>query len=122
MGQESKAKQVSYCEVGMMGGFHTYKGKHVVLGVTGGIAAYKVPEFIRALQRHEITVEVIMTKAACEFVTPLTLREITGFPVHTEMFTPPVQWQTAHISLARKADLLAIIPATANIIGKIASE
>jgi phosphopantothenoylcysteine decarboxylase/phosphopantothenate--cysteine ligase len=105
----------------MMGGFHTYKGKHVVLGVTGGIAAYKVPEFIRALQRHEITVEVIMTKAACEFVTPLTLREITGFPVHTEMFAPPVQWQTAHISLARKADLLAIIPATANIIGKIAS-
>ncbi|NLZ45011.1 MAG: bifunctional phosphopantothenoylcysteine decarboxylase/phosphopantothenate--cysteine ligase CoaBC [Clostridia bacterium] len=104
-----------------MGGSYTYKGKHVVLGVTGGIAAYKVPELIRALQRHGIIVEVIMTKAACEFVTSLTLREITGLPVHTEMFAPPVQWQTAHISLARKANLLAIIPATANIIGKIAS-
>jgi len=105
----------------MMGGSYSYKGKHVVLGVTGGIAAYKVPEFIRILQRHEITVEVVMTKAACEFVTPLTFREITGLPVHTEMFTPPVQWQTAHISLARKADLVAVIPATANIIGKIAA-
>ncbi|NLY89572.1 MAG: bifunctional phosphopantothenoylcysteine decarboxylase/phosphopantothenate--cysteine ligase CoaBC [Firmicutes bacterium] len=102
-----------------MGG--SYKGKHVVLGVTGGIAVYKVPELIRALQGHEITVEVIMTKAACEFVTPLTFREITGLPVHTEMFSPPVQWRTAHISLARKADLLAVIPATANIIGKIAA-
>jgi phosphopantothenoylcysteine decarboxylase/phosphopantothenate--cysteine ligase len=101
----------------MMGG--SYKGKHVLLGVTGGIAAYKVPELIRALQGREITVEVIMTKAACEFVTPLTLREITGLPVHTEMFSPPAQWRTAHISLARKADLLAVIPATANIIGKI---
>ena len=100
-----------------MGG--SYKGKHVLLGVTGGIAAYKVPELIRALQGREITVEVIMTKAACEFVTPLTLREITGLPVHTEMFSPPAQWRTAHISLARKADLLAVIPATANIIGKI---
>lgn len=96
------------------------KGKHVVLGVTGGIAAYKVPELIRALRRREITTEVIMTKAAQEFITPLTFRELTGFPVHTEMFSPPREWRTEHISLARKADLLAIIPATANIIGKIA--
>lgn len=103
----------------MMG--YSYKGRHVVLGVTGGIAAYKVPELIRVLQGHEISVEVIMTKAACEFITPLTLREITGLPVHTEMFSPPAQWRTAHISLARKADLLAVVPATANIIGKISA-
>lgn len=96
------------------------KGKHVVIGVTGGIAAYKVLELIRALRRQEITTEVIMTKSAREFITPLTFRELTGHPVHTEMFSPPGEWRTEHISLARKADLLAVIPATANIIGKIA--
>src|SRR5690554_921127 len=62
-----------------------------------------------------------MTKSARKFITPLTFRELTGHPVHTEMFSPPGEWRTEHISLARKADLLAIIPATANIIGKIAS-
>ena len=95
--------------------------KHIVLGVTGGIAIYKVLDLIRSLQKKDLTVEVIMTKSAQEFITPLTFRELTGNPVHTEMFNPPKDWTVEHISLARKADLMAIIPATANIIGKIAS-
>lgn len=95
--------------------------KHIVLGVTGGIAIYKVLDLIRSLQKKGLTVEVIMTKSAQEFITPLTFRELTGNPVHIEMFNPPKDWTVEHISLARKADLLAIIPATANIIGKIAS-
>lgn len=99
----------------------SHRNKHVVLGVTGGIAIYKVPELIRSLKKKGITVEVVMTEAAQEFVTPLTFKEVTGLPVHTEIFSSPREWVARHVTLARKADLVAIIPATANIIGKIAS-
>jgi phosphopantothenoylcysteine decarboxylase/phosphopantothenate--cysteine ligase len=98
----------------------SYKNKTIVLGVTGGIAIYKVPDLIRRLKKRGLNVEVVMTESAREFITPLTFKEVSGNPVHFEMFSPPSQWRVAHISLARKADLLAIIPATANIIGKIA--
>lgn len=98
----------------------SYKNKTIVLGVTGGIAIYKVPDLIRRLKKRGLNVEVVMTESAREFITPLTFKEVSGNPVHLEMFSPPSQWRVAHISLARKADLLAIIPATANIIGKIA--
>lgn len=90
----------------------------IILGITGGIAAYKTPDLIRMLQREGYNVEVVMTQSAQEFITPMTLQEISGNPVHTGMFDPVVHWNVEHISLARKASLVAVVPATANIIGK----
>ncbi len=95
--------------------------KILILGITGGIAAYKVPDLISRIRKHGIAVEVIMTKAAAEFVTPLTIREVSQNPVHLGMFENNTEWNVEHIALAQKADLLAVIPATANIIGKIAN-
>lgn len=92
----------------------------VVLGITGGIAAYKTPELIRALRKRGIAVEAVLTEAAKEFVTPLTIREVSGSPVHSGLFDPIPQWDVHHIALARKADLVAVVPATANCIGKLA--
>jgi phosphopantothenoylcysteine decarboxylase/phosphopantothenate--cysteine ligase len=96
------------------------QGKTLVLGVTGGIAAYKVPDLISRLRKKGLNIEVIMTKAAAEFVTPLTLREVSQNPVHTGMFDGPAVWNVEHVALAKKADALAIVPATANFLGKLA--
>ncbi len=97
------------------------QGKTLILGVTGGIAVYKVPELISRLYKKGLTIEVIMTKAAAEFVTPLTFREVSHNQVHLEMFQQDLPYQVEHISLAKKADLMAVIPASANLIGKVAS-
>lgn len=95
-------------------------GKNVVLGVTGGIAAYKAVEIVSRLKKLGAAVHVIMTPAAANFVTPLTFREISGNPVVTDMWAEPKQWNVEHIALASLADVFLIAPATANIIGKIA--
>jgi len=95
-------------------------GKTVVLGVTGSIAAYKAPTLARKLQNKGAEVIVVMTEAGTRFVDPLTFRSLTGRPVPEDMFAPATDWQIEHISLAEKADLLLIAPATANTIGKIA--
>jgi phosphopantothenoylcysteine decarboxylase/phosphopantothenate--cysteine ligase len=95
-------------------------GKTVVLGVTGGIAVYKAVELLRLLTRAGAEVHVIMTKAATEFVTPLTFQTLSGNPVSTELFNLYQEREIGHISLADRADLLLIAPATANVIGKIA--
>ena len=95
--------------------------KKIVLGVCGGIAAYKVVELASRLRKANAEVTVIMTKSATQFVTPLTFREITGQPVITSMWDEPKKWNVEHIALAQRADLFVIAPATANIIGKIAS-
>ncbi|MDR3564858.1 MAG: bifunctional phosphopantothenoylcysteine decarboxylase/phosphopantothenate--cysteine ligase CoaBC [Negativicutes bacterium] len=95
-------------------------GKNIVLGVTGGIAAYKAVEVVSRLKRAGAAVHVIMTRAATHFVTPLTFREMSGNPVIVEMWDEPKQWNVEHIALATLADLFLIAPATANIIGKIA--
>jgi len=97
------------------------QGKTLILGVTGGIAVYKVPELISRLRKKGLKVEVIMTKAAAEFVTPLTFREVSHNQVHLEMFQADFKYEVEHISLAKKADLVAVIPATANLIGKVAN-
>jgi phosphopantothenoylcysteine decarboxylase/phosphopantothenate--cysteine ligase len=97
------------------------KGKKVILGVTGGIAAYKSAELIRELVKRDASVRVIMTKNATEFITPLSLQTLSGYPVVTDMFAPIKEYEMAHISLAEYAEILVIAPATANIIGKIAS-
>jgi phosphopantothenoylcysteine decarboxylase / phosphopantothenate---cysteine ligase len=94
--------------------------RNVVLGITGGIAAYKAADIVSSLKKLQINVEVIMTKAATEFITPLTLQSLSQNKVTVDMFARSENWEIEHISLAKKADLLVIAPATANIIGKLA--
>lgn len=96
------------------------QGKTIVVGVTGGIAAYKAVDLASRLRKEGADLHVIMTRAATEFIQPLTFREITGNPVIDNMWAEPKSWNVQHVSMARKADLLIIVPATANVIGKIA--
>ena len=96
------------------------KGKNVVLGITGGIAAYKSAELVRKLIKQEACVDVIMTDSATQFVSPLTFQTLSGNPVTTELFTLYREKEIAHICLAAKADIMVIAPATANILGKVA--
>jgi len=96
------------------------KKKCVVLGVTGGIAAYKACELLRLLQKRGMDVYVVMTKHACQFVAPLTFETLSGHPVAVDTFERPATWEVEHIALAKRADLFLIAPATANIIGKMA--
>lgn len=95
--------------------------KTVVIGVTGGVAAYKALDVISTLRKRNIEVHVIMTKSAQEFVNPLAFQSISQNLVVTDMFSEPKAWEIQHISLAKKADLLVVLPATANIIGKVAN-
>ena len=92
----------------------------IVLGVTGGIAVYKACEVLRLLQKQGMDVYVVMTKNACEFVAPLTFETLSGHPVAVDTFERPATWEVEHIALAKRADLFLIVPATANIIGKMA--
>ncbi|MGI6495363.1 MAG: flavoprotein [Kiritimatiellia bacterium] len=92
----------------------------IVLGVTGSIAAYKAAELTRLFIREGWTVHVVMTRAATEFVAPLTFQTLSRNPVATDPFAPPAEWKPAHVSLADRADALVIAPATANIIAKLA--
>lgn len=95
-------------------------GKTIILGVSGGIAVYKSIELLRLLTKAGARVHVIMTRSACEFVTPLTFQTLSGHPVHTELFNLYQEQEIGHISLADRADLFILAPATANLIGKIA--
>jgi len=96
------------------------KQKEIIIGVTGGISAYKSCELVRMLQKKGYAVSVLMTKEAAHFVTALTFRTLTQRPVITDMFSEDMEWDPAHISIAEKADLICIVPATANIIAKLA--
>lgn len=95
--------------------------KTVVIGVSGGVAVYKALDVISRLRKANINVHVIMTKAATEFVTPLSFQSLSQNMVIHNMFEEPRAWEIQHISLAKKADLLLIAPATANIMGKVAN-
>ncbi|HQM91002.1 MAG TPA: bifunctional phosphopantothenoylcysteine decarboxylase/phosphopantothenate--cysteine ligase CoaBC [Syntrophales bacterium] len=95
-------------------------GKKIVLGVTGGIAAYKAAELAREFIRRGAAVHVIMTRNATEFITPLTFQTLTGNPVSVDTFQLTGEWEIGHISLAESANLVLLAPATANVIGKIA--
>lgn len=96
------------------------KGKSILVGVTGGIAAYKSAEIVSQLFQQGANIKVIMTKAATKFVSPLTFQTLSHNQVYTGMFEG-IDYNPKHISLAQEADLLLIAPATANIIGKIAN-
>ncbi len=95
-------------------------GKTVVLGITGGIAAYKACELASRLRKAGAETFVIMTKNACEFVAPLSFETLTNHPVVTDTFARPETWEVEHVALAKKADVFVIAPATANIMAKMA--
>jgi phosphopantothenoylcysteine decarboxylase/phosphopantothenate--cysteine ligase len=97
------------------------ENKKIVLGITGGIAAYKAAELTRALIKAGAEVRVVMTKNAMQFITPLTLQTLSKGQVYTEMFASTDQYDMAHIALADFADAFVVAPATGNVIGKIAS-
>ncbi len=98
----------------------------IALGVTGGVAAYKAAELVRRLQQEKLDVQVVMTRAAQEFITPLTFAALTGKKVITEMFgaddSSPANVESAieHIAVAQRIDLLLVAPATADMLGKFA--
>lgn len=96
-------------------------GKNIVVGVSGGIAAYKACDVVSKLKKQGFEIDVIMTKNAQEFVSPLTFQTLSNQTVVTDMFETPSDWNVEHIELAKKADVFVIVPATANIIGKIAN-
>jgi len=95
-------------------------GKRVLIGIGGGIAAYRTAELVRLLMKQGAEVRCVMTKSACEFVTPLTFEALTGEEVHTELFDLTSEREMGHIRLARWADAIVIAPATANLITKLA--
>ena len=94
--------------------------KNILIGVTGGIAAYKVVEVASRLKKLGADVKVVMTKSATEFVSPRTFQEITKNAVYVEMFGDAANFNVAHISLANFADLVLVAPATANFLAKAA--
>ena len=93
--------------------------KHILLGVSGGIAAYKSAELVRLLRKQGAEVRVVMTQSAQAFISPLTFQALSGHPVHTELLNADAENAMGHISLARWADCLIIAPATANVIAKL---
>jgi phosphopantothenoylcysteine decarboxylase / phosphopantothenate---cysteine ligase len=95
--------------------------KRILLGITGGIAAYKAAELTRRLKDHGADVCVVMTEAAQEFITPLTLQALSGNPVHTQLLDPAAEAAMGHIELARWADLVLIAPASADFMAKLAN-
>ncbi len=101
--------------------FSMLQNREIIVGITGGIAAYKTAELVRTLTKKGASVHVVMTKNAMEFVTPLTFQTISGHPVTHEMFQLFTGGKIGHIALADVADQIVIAPATANIIGKIAN-
>lgn len=96
------------------------KGKNIIIGVSGGIAAYKSCDLVRAFVKAGANVECILTKNAKEFVTPLTLQTLSQNKVHSDMFEVLEKRDINHISLAKKADVIVVAPATADTIAKLA--
>jgi phosphopantothenoylcysteine decarboxylase / phosphopantothenate---cysteine ligase len=96
-------------------------GRHILLGITGGIAAYKSAELVRGLRRAGAEVRVVMTRAASEFITPMTLQALSGNPVREGLFDPAHEAAMGHIELARWADMVVVAPASADFIARLAA-
>jgi len=96
-------------------------GKHIVLGVSGGIAAYKSPELVRRLRDQGAEVRVVMTPAAKAFITPLTLQAVSGYPVSDDLLDPAAEAAMGHIELGKWADLVLLAPASADLLARIAA-
>lgn len=98
---------------------NTLAGKHIVLGLSGGIAAYKSAELCRALVKAGVTVQVVMTQAAEQFMTPVTMQALSGRPVYTSQWDPREANNMAHINLSREADAIVVAPASADFLAKL---
>lgn len=94
--------------------------KTIVLGITGSIASYKAADLVSGLIKKGYDVSVVMTEEAVRFIAPLTFQTLSGNKVYSGMFEIPEEWDAKHVSLAKKAAVIVIAPATANIIGKLA--
>ncbi|HVY80815.1 MAG TPA: bifunctional phosphopantothenoylcysteine decarboxylase/phosphopantothenate--cysteine ligase CoaBC [Steroidobacteraceae bacterium] len=97
------------------------QGKRILLGVTGGIAAYKSPDLVRRLRERGAEVQVVMTKSAAEFITATTFQAVSGRPVRTDLWDPAAEAAMGHIELARWADLVMVAPATADFLARLAA-
>jgi phosphopantothenoylcysteine decarboxylase/phosphopantothenate--cysteine ligase len=97
------------------------KGKNIILGVTASIAIYKACEIVRRLKSEDFSVTVVMTPEAEELIRPIVFASLSGNKVYQGLFNAPDAWEIEHVSLAQNTDLVLVAPATANIIGKIAS-
>src|SRR5712671_5503340 len=97
----------------------TLKGKRILLGVTGGIAAYKAAELVRLLKKAGADVRVVMTESACRFITPVTLQALSGQTVWTDLWDPRVADNMGHIELSRDRELIVVAPASANFMAKL---
>jgi len=97
------------------------KTKNIILGVTASIAIYKACDLVRRLRDAGYSVTVVMTREAEELIKPIVFQSLSGNKVYTGMFSDPEEWEIEHVSLADKADLVLIAPATANIIAKVAA-
>ncbi|MDO5041171.1 MAG: bifunctional phosphopantothenoylcysteine decarboxylase/phosphopantothenate--cysteine ligase CoaBC [Peptoniphilus sp.] len=97
------------------------KDKNILLGITGGIAAYKSPSIASILRKKQAKVKAVMTPAACEFITPLTMQTMTSNVVHVDMFNQMMDMDVEHVELAKWADIIVIAPASANTIAKLAN-
>ena len=97
------------------------ENKNILLGVTGGIAAYKIANLASMLKKQKANVRVIMTKNACQFITPITFETLTAQKVYTDTFDRDFEFKVDHIELGKWADVFLIAPATANVIGKLAN-
>jgi phosphopantothenoylcysteine decarboxylase/phosphopantothenate--cysteine ligase len=117
---ESAAAGPAGLDVGYPEYMATRSGTTVIVGVTGGIGAYKACELVRTLQRRGLRVKVAMTESAARFVTPLTFRTLTGEPVASSLWEEPMYGRVYHVSLAKEADVMVIAPCTANVIAKLA--
>jgi phosphopantothenoylcysteine decarboxylase/phosphopantothenate--cysteine ligase len=98
-----------------------FKGKNIIVGVSGSIAAYKACDIVRRLIKLEANVECILTANGAKFITPLTLETLSRNRVYTGMFEQTQKWEIDHISLAQKADVILAAPATADIIARLAA-
>src|SRR2546427_11967047 len=96
-------------------------GKRILLGITGGIAAYKAAELTRLFVKAGADVRVVMTEAACRFITPATLQPLSGQPVHTDMWDTRVPDSMGHIELSRDRDIIVVAPATTDFLAKVAN-
>jgi phosphopantothenoylcysteine decarboxylase/phosphopantothenate--cysteine ligase len=97
------------------------KNKNIVLGVTASVAIYKACDIVRRLQEESFSVSVVMTKESAKLISPVLFQSLSGNKVYRDLFEQPENWEIGHISLAEKADLVLIAPATANVIAKISS-
>ena len=116
-----KPRPSHYVAVTAWGNRNLLTNKRILLGVTGGIAAYKSADLIRRLQDSGADVQVVMTPAAQEFITPLTLQALSGNPVHTSLLDPEAEAGMGHIELSRWADLILVAPASADFISRLAA-